>query len=85
MCWKDEVGIIHTHDSIPYKLLDKGFRFFFIHLLPTPFSLLSSLKLALILIPHFTTRDIFVRVCAHLAPLPPLASHFLSRPPLLTV
>lgn len=36
MCWKDEVGIIHTHDSIPYKLLDKGFRFFFYSSLTHP-------------------------------------------------
>lgn len=46
-------------------------RFLFIPT-PTSLSLLSSLKLASILIPHFTTRDIFVRVCAYLTSPPSL-------------
>lgn len=67
--WRIKLGIIETHDSIPYKLLDKGLGLFFyssLRPLPTP-SFLPYSK-PQVLIPHSTTGDIFVRACAYLPP-----------------
>lgn len=68
--WRIKLGIIETHDSIPYKLLDKGLCFFFFNSslrpLPSPSSLPYSKPQ--VLIPLSTTRDIFVRACAYLPP-----------------
>lgn len=80
--WRIKLRIIETHDSIPYKLLDKGLRVFYSSLRPHPSpSFLPSSKFRF-WSQHFTTRDIFVRVCAYFAPLLfaplPLACSILS-------
>lgn len=77
MCWKDEVGIIHTHDSIPYKLLDKGFRFFFYssltHPLLPPFFFKASFDFDPTL--HHE-RHLCQRLCPPRSPAPPLLPTF---------
>lgn len=58
-----------TRDSTPYKLLDKGLGVFIHPGAYIPPVLILPSKPTSILIPDFTTTDIFVTACASAAPL----------------
>lgn len=90
--WRIKLGIIETHDSIPYKLLDKGLRFFFIHPyahipLP-PFFLKASFDFDPNTSPRETSlsESVPISLSCSLLPPPPLLHplfFYPSSPPLL--